>query len=1272
MLSPPDRRNLLNVRERLWQGRAVLLAGAGVSRAAARPLHPHAPPLPLWHDLAGRMADALYDGTQGAPPPLRLAQEYETAFGAQAILDLVTTLVADTEHVPGPLHEALLGLPWGDVFTTNYDTLLERTIPRGDARYEAVYLPSDLSRRRRPRIVKLHGSLPSHLPLVLTEEDFRTYPETRAPFTALVHAALAEDAVVLLGFSYDDPNFLAWSGWVRDRLGPHAPPIHLVGALDLPAHRRQLLESRGVQPVDLGQAFPVSDWPDSDQRHRAALAWVVASLEAGEPPHPLDWLSNRTPTVSVLLPPSAPDPLPPGALHVLPAPHNPKPRPVGIPTPAGAPTPEDGLNEQRRAWRRERLAYPGWVVAPIEIQRKIEQRVVLWGDDVRGHADALEPPARLGLLREYAWRHRVAGIVLSEAEIDLCEHALSAVNPAPSRLDLPEATVRSPVAPGKDAAWTDLLWADIADDWADLALSVLENVRRMVVPDRFDRWAALLARLDLSPAHAARLHHERCRMALAQLDLVAARTALDAWPREPAGFPFERTWQACIQAEVGDWTAAHRSASDALALIRLAQAGAAQRRLALVSQEAWTRQLLALTEQVVAHDARDYARMRSMDFSWQRGLSDLGANPRDVLSDLETSVAGPPPPPPPTVRRRRHFDPGHYRTTQSISFGSAYDAEQSFAGQRALAVQEEGGIPHARPDGFTASELSTGAAAWARLASPYLALSVELHADTEGALEYLSRSRLGALAPDAVERIYGWLETGVAECMDRLRTSPGSAWKHPATRRTATLVEAMSRFVFRLDADRAEAAARLGLDLLGLASVQRDYRLHKPAGNLVARAVRALPPGRQAPLAVSALSLPLPGLDVLSHRGHWPNAGATAWDGHWTTGAVDLPTDLVGSLLRALSTAETSEAREHAFWRLAALDRDARLSEAEREAFAAALLNSDEPIDDAPFGIRIRALLPLPTPVPERLVGALRTLALDVDTTPTDTDFQRLSMFARPPGIASDVDWSLDEVLGILSLCERWYSAEQGSAAPGWRGLDDPFSHARDFPHVPHLLGSVVMTRLPPDHPDWDRVDALIGKLHDAEVPVGRALPFLLRRQARPAEYVATRVREALASPDLARFEEAAWGVADWMIWAGAGGPAVPPDVIDPLVYAVSAGRDGHRDAAAALTYALLNPAAPADSALLVRIAGALLNLLERSRLPDPEDALVLPPNAVRDDLDLDARSGARLAAALLSRPDLPPEAEDAAAQWTVFGSASPFPDVREVALATQAAEEVS
>jgi hypothetical protein len=243
----PDSPNLKAIQAALWakdetRGAAVMI-GAGLTRAATRAAH-NAPPPPLWNDLATTMAKHIYpqDRKQRRQAnPLTIAQEYEATLGRNALDTLIRTSINDHTLTPGPLHKSLLELPWTDILTTNWDTLLERTANDNPARhYEVVITPTDIPRTRAPRIIKLNGMLPSNTPFIVTEEDFRTYPRQFAPFVNLAQQILMENVLCLIGFSGDDPNFVQWTGWVRDNLEEHAPPLYLVGALDLepPARRR--------------------------------------------------------------------------------------------------------------------------------------------------------------------------------------------------------------------------------------------------------------------------------------------------------------------------------------------------------------------------------------------------------------------------------------------------------------------------------------------------------------------------------------------------------------------------------------------------------------------------------------------------------------------------------------------------------------------------------------------------------------------------------------------------------------------------------------------------------------------------------------------------------------------------------------------------------------------------------------------------------------------------------------------------------------------------
>ena len=172
-MSFPDQSHIDRVRDALWRrmgGGASVMIGAGFSRCA-RKARPGASDPPMWREVTREISEKLYppedteDSPAGAknvsPPgdPLRLAQEYESAFGRSDLHDFLRRLIRDDDHEPDEMHRRLLRLPWRDVFTTNWDTLLERTcssIP--ERKYAIVRNKDEIPLGAPPRIVKLPAS----------------------------------------------------------------------------------------------------------------------------------------------------------------------------------------------------------------------------------------------------------------------------------------------------------------------------------------------------------------------------------------------------------------------------------------------------------------------------------------------------------------------------------------------------------------------------------------------------------------------------------------------------------------------------------------------------------------------------------------------------------------------------------------------------------------------------------------------------------------------------------------------------------------------------------------------------------------------------------------------------------------------------------------------------------------------------------------------------------------------------------------------------------
>lgn len=214
------------ISEKLWKRNATIMVGAGFSKNASDEF-------PSWDELG----DIFYEKIHGYKPDnkkyyidiLKLADEIEAAFGRPTLNDILINHIPDGKNSNLEFHEKLLSFPWKDVFTTNYDLLLEIASEKKDYNYKIILDKSNLifsnpKHHLSSRIIKLNGSFPNKYPFIITEEDYRKYPKDFAPFVNTVQQALLENIFCLIGFSGSDPNFLKWIGWIRDNLGDNNSP----------------------------------------------------------------------------------------------------------------------------------------------------------------------------------------------------------------------------------------------------------------------------------------------------------------------------------------------------------------------------------------------------------------------------------------------------------------------------------------------------------------------------------------------------------------------------------------------------------------------------------------------------------------------------------------------------------------------------------------------------------------------------------------------------------------------------------------------------------------------------------------------------------------------------------------------------------------------------------------------------------------------------------------------------------------------------------------
>ncbi|RQV34316.1 SIR2 family protein [Burkholderia cenocepacia] len=603
----PNGVHLYRIREALESGHAAVMVGAGFSRNAE-----HGNRLPTWSLLmdalladlypsvdARRMAAERFGGISGM---LRLAEEYAVARGRAQLDARLHQLLPDAGVInPGRLHTKLLSLPWADVYTTNYDTLLERAldqdrgefIPEIKRRYQVVVAAQEVPFSKsngRPRVVKLHGSLRSGSPLILTEEDYRCYPSRFAPFMNTVQQAMLENVFCLIGFSGDDPNFLQWTGWVRDRLGAQTPPIYLITVGAVPDGQRLILERRNIFPI------PIE--------------------ELGKKEGQIDYAQAFEKLFEFWTPPVAPR----RALWPYDYPPTPKTMNFG--------------SQELLAWARfsksNREQYPGWLVAP----ERNRERISLWSGlptttmSYRKLASELSPTFRLVLLFEVTWILSVALEDVDELRAADIEQALEAKRTADSASGSVGGVEDKDFEP-----WGD----EVEFIRGNLTVALMRSARQRGDIEKFNKWQCELESLPArarNPEMECQAFYEEVLFYIERLDPEQAMLSLKKL--EVSAERADLYWRIRVGAIFGELGVIRRGREIVRnGLHQIREAIQAQgETLPLVSREHWAERVLDAMSAAVYAAEQESAGKAAMGPPPKRGKEQHTRTPDVTLHDL--------------------------------------------------------------------------------------------------------------------------------------------------------------------------------------------------------------------------------------------------------------------------------------------------------------------------------------------------------------------------------------------------------------------------------------------------------------------------------------------------------------------------------------------------------------------------------------------------------------------------------------------------------------
>ena len=1159
-MSFPDQTHIDRVRDALWRrmgGGASVMIGAGFSRCA-RKTRPDAPDPPTWMEIAKGISDQLYpledteDSSEATNVPssgdfLRLAQEYKSAFGRLALHDFLRRLVRDDDHEPGKMHRRLLRLPWRDVFTTNWDTLLERTCSSiAERKYTIIRNKDEIPLGAPPRIVKLHGSLPSDFPLVLTEEDYRTYPKKFAPFVNTAQQAMMETVFCLIGFSGDDPNFLHWSGWVRDNMGESAPKIYLAGWLNLSNHRRRLLEERSVVPIDLARHPSADKWPDH-LRHRYAVDWVMYTLECGRPYDSTEWpaLSAGQPTDSDI----------PVALHPVARVKfaKPKKEPVFAPRPPS----DDWLQRTKEvldAWSHNRKIYPGWLFVPNSVFHSFNQRTDEWEPLILRALPEITPVCRLAAIRELVWRREVSLVPIS-SELE------SAIVDALQRMDCQARTIGG-------VADTAVRWDDVREAWRNVALALVTAARDDFNRILFEqRIAALSSFLDDDSDVAHRIHHECCLWAIYSMDFQALEGLLAKWETARAD-PIWMLRKAAILVEAN-------RAGEAIALFETAfshirQMSDDEHSMAGVSREGWalfwaaSRELGSYRES--GTHSPDESKTELPDLSpfhqrWRK-LASRKCDASAEKSSLSNLIGG----------REQRSEPPVFDLDMRRGRGFHFSNEQHrrrIAARRAIRLSEVAGLPPSAFRFAMASDILTLAADELAVVEPEMAVRLVLRTvsyDKDKTLQrVLSRVRVATMAQDSVEELATLCNGAIQYALPRLGSPEAPVGTMSWVKRLRVALEVKSRLVLRLVPEQAETIFDTALDHYRDGRVEHFW-LADPLRWLLERSWETLLPDQQIRRIPDLLNMPIVGLDGfrISSGDGYPDPG------HLLKNELPAPVrtaereelwqQTVVFLVRGLRVG--GETRKRASYRIMYVALWGLLTDSESIEVAQALWDPRYVDDDhlpVETAVTDAVFLALPEPKTGLAEQCFRKKWLDVNNHPQGGEENLADALWQ---IGNTISWlksrkrslclTQDEKSYLADIAERWADIPVPSyVIPFFEDQLQEATH-RSIKGLRAIISEILLPRT-----TANKFYLKLQDLNESEVPGYTLIAGIVKALPDRFDEIEQSMRMGLVSDKEVLAEDAAWGLFYWMKISDVADESFPQPSIDLIreIGVIIAGR---------------------------------------------------------------------------------------------------------------------
>lgn len=230
--------------------RAILFAGAGLSSSLGLPLFDH-----LTRHLAREMQlpdDALETDFSILAEYFHVCtDERQKLYGWMER----TWHPGDINIEQSAAHRAILDLEFPVIYTTNYDSWIERSFAAEGRPFRKIVKVSDLAEVQpgETEIVKFHGDFEDPDSIILSESDFLRRMNLDAPLDIRLRADSLARPILFVGYSLSDPNirYLLYrlaQLWTEHTDHQSRPKSYIL-MVERNAIQERILRKRGVEPI---------------------------------------------------------------------------------------------------------------------------------------------------------------------------------------------------------------------------------------------------------------------------------------------------------------------------------------------------------------------------------------------------------------------------------------------------------------------------------------------------------------------------------------------------------------------------------------------------------------------------------------------------------------------------------------------------------------------------------------------------------------------------------------------------------------------------------------------------------------------------------------------------------------------------------------------------------------------------------------------------------------------------------------------------------------